>query len=134
MELALAACGGMSSSQQAPDTASATRNRFPWTLAGACVVVAALYFGKPVLAPLAIALLLSVVLQPVVRRLESIGRGRMRLGRVGAVVIVAISISAVLAALGAVVLYQAREIADNLPAYRQTIHAKIDEPWARFEQ
>ena len=124
----------MNSSQRAPETSAAARNLFPSALTAACVVVAALSFGKPVLAPLAVALLLSVILLPVVRRLESIGRGRFRLGRVGAVVIVAISISTVLAALGAVVVYPAREVADNLPAYRQTIHAKIEAPFERFEQ
>jgi predicted PurR-regulated permease PerM len=95
--------------------------------------VPTLYFAKPVLAPLAVALLLSVVFEPLVRRIESLGRGRLRFGRVGSVVLVVVTVSALLVALGAVVVYQAGEIGDNLPKYRQAIETKIQEPLARLE-
>ena len=52
-------------------------------LAAVCVVVAALYFAQDVLIPLALAVLLTFLLTPVVRLFE-----RWRLGRVGSVMMV----------------------------------------------
>ncbi|HEU4429612.1 MAG TPA: AI-2E family transporter [Myxococcota bacterium] len=101
---------------------------------GAMLAVAALYLAKPVLAPLAIALLLSAVFEPVVRRLEPIGRGRMRLGRVGSVLVVVVAISAALGLLGLVVASQASDIAGELPKYGERIRTKLEEPLARAER
>jgi len=101
---------------------------------GAMIAIAALYFAKPVLAPLAVALLLSIVFEPAVRRLEPLGRGRWRVGRVGSVLLVAISISGALASLGFVVAHQAGEIGEELPEYSAKIRSMIEEPVARIER
>ena len=67
------------------------------------VAVAVLYLAKPVLLPLAVAVLLNVVFSPAVRRLERIGAGRLRIGRVGAVLVVAVLLAGVFAGMGWVV-------------------------------
>ena len=54
-------------------------------LASLCIVTAALYFAQVVLIPLALAVLFSFLLMPVVRWLE-----RLKLGRAAATIIVVI--------------------------------------------
>ena len=61
------------------------------TVAGTVIVLAGLHFAKPVLMPLAIASLLSVVLAPVVRRVE-----RLHVSRIVAVVLVMLLATGVL--------------------------------------
>ena len=63
-------------------------------LAAVCIVVAALYFARDVLVPLALAMLLSFLLGPLVTRLE-----RRGVPRAGAVTIVAVVIFTLLGAL-----------------------------------
>ena len=46
-------------------------------LASVCVVVGALYFAREVLVPLALAILLTFLLAPLVRRLERVGLSRV---------------------------------------------------------
>src|SRR3954447_4421644 len=60
-------------------------------LASVCVVVAALYFAQAVLIPLALAMLLSFLLAPLVARLE-----KWRIKRVPAVLIVVIALFALI--------------------------------------
>lgn len=84
------------------------------------IVIAALYFGKQVLVPFALALLLSFVLTPAVILLE-----RIRLGRIPSVVIVL-----TLAVTGMVAILwlgttQLTDIVANLPVYKQNIANKI---------
>ena len=63
------------------------------------LVIASLYFGKDVLMPLALAVLLSFVLAPIMTLLES-----LRFGRIPAVLTVVVLAFALLGALGWVVL------------------------------
>ena len=71
------------------------------TRPGACgvvvVAIAVLYFAKPVLLPLAVAVLLNVVISPAVTRLERIGVGSFRIGRIGSVLVVAAAVAGVFA-------------------------------------
>jgi predicted PurR-regulated permease PerM len=95
--------------------ASAKSSRFI-VLASICIVVASLYFAQVVLIPLALALLLSFLLAPLVTRLERLG-----LGRVPSVVIVTTAALGALVALGWVVTVQVLNLGKNLPHYRQNI-------------
>jgi predicted PurR-regulated permease PerM len=75
-------------------------------------IVAALYFGREVLVPIALALLLSFVLAPLVRRLQS-----WRFPRIVAVSIVAIFAFATIFGLGAFMVSQVSQLANDLPRY-----------------
>ena len=75
-------------------------------------IVAALYFGREVLVPIALALLLSFVLAPIVRRLQSWRVPRV----VAAVSIVAIFAFATIFGLGAFMVSQVSQLANDLPA------------------
>jgi predicted PurR-regulated permease PerM len=92
------------------------------------VAVAVLYLAKPVLLPLAVALLLSVVISPSVQRLEQIGLGRFRIGRIGSVVVVALALAAVVAGMGWVVGVQGGALVEKLPEYRRTALTRLREP------
>ena len=91
-------------------------------LASICIVIAALYFAQEVLIPLALAMLVSFLLAPLVTRLE-----RWRVPRVAAVVIVATGSIALLVVLGWVVVMQLINLADNLPQYRNNIVAHVND-------
>src|SRR5690242_11238887 len=90
-------------------------------LASICVVVAAMYFAQDVLIPLALAVLLTFLLAPLVIRLE-----RRRLGRVPSVIIIVTLALGLLVAIGYVVYLQAEELGNALPSYRKNIIAKLD--------
>jgi hypothetical protein len=78
-------------------------------------IVAALYFGREVLVPIALALLLSFVLAPLVRRLQS-----WRFPRIVAVSIVAIFAFTTIFGLGAFMVSQVSQLANDLPRTNQT--------------
>ena len=94
----------------------------------AVIAVAVLYLAKPVLLPLAVALVLNIVLSPAVQRLEQIGVGRLRIGRVGSVIVVALAMASVFTGIGWVVGVQGGAIAEKLPEYRQNALAQLREP------
>jgi len=87
----------------------------------AVIIVAALYFGRDVLLPLALAILLSFLLSPVVTRLE-----KWMLGRIPSVIIVVVIAFGIVATLSYVLLLQAYEVANQLPEYKDNIVAKIE--------
>ena len=90
------------------------------SLVGLLAVAAILYLAREVLIPLALAILLSFLLAPVVRRLEN-----WRLGRIASTFIaVAIGFS-VIGAIGTVASRQALSLAAKLPEYRENIREKI---------
>ena len=84
------------------------------------VVVAVLYLAGPVLIPVALAVLLSFLLAPLVRRLVKLG-----LGRTFSVFSVSTLALLVVATLGWVMASQALELAENLPQYRDNIRQKL---------
>lgn len=94
----------------------------------AVVVVVVLYFAKPVLLPLAVAVLLSVVIAPAVRVLERAGTGRFRLGRVGSVAAVALASAIVFAGMGWTIAVQGGALAERLPEYRRIVRDRLREP------
>jgi len=89
--------------------------------AAVCVVVAALYFGRDMLMPLALATLITFVLTPVVKRLEL-----WRLKRGMAVFIVVGCSLALFGELGYIVWRQlAAVVVDELPQLRDNIPVKL---------
>jgi predicted PurR-regulated permease PerM len=82
--------------------------------------VAALYFGRDVLIPVAVAVLLTFLLAPATRGLEHLG-----FGRGVATLLVAIFAFGVIGSVGWVVTDQAVSLAASLPEYRVNITKKI---------
>ena len=85
----------------------------------AAIVIAGLYFGRPVLEPLALAVLLSLMLVPVVRWLGH------WIGRVAAVLVSVLVASVLMLGVIAAITEQAIGLIENLPRYEENIAAKI---------
>ena len=85
------------------------------------VVVAALYFGRELLEPMVLAVLLAFVLAPLVSVLQ-----RARLGQTLPVFIAVLLAFAVIGSIGMVVGRQVSTLVQGLPAYQATIQHKID--------
>ena len=84
-------------------------------------VIAALYFGKDILLPITVAVLLSFVLSPLVGILR-----RLRIPRVVAVVFSVGLALAIIGGVGALLGSQIVEVAGDLPLYQTTIEQKVD--------
>ncbi|HEY6983891.1 AI-2E family transporter [Reyranella sp.] len=84
------------------------------------VAVAALYFGHDVLMPLALAILLSFVLAPLVLLLR-----RARIGRVSSVLVAVFLAFLVMCGVAGLIGGQLAQLAENLPQYESTINQKI---------
>lgn len=102
-----------------PYVASATRPRRSSVIA-LLIAAAVLYLAKEVLIPLAMAILLSFLLAPAVRRLE-----QWKLGRIPATMLVALLAFGCLAGVFALAGTQAASLAAKLPEYRHNIVTKI---------
>src|SRR5689334_21881352 len=98
-----------------------TSFRTPPILA-AVLTATVLYFAREVLIPVALAILLTFVLAPLVRRLE-----RLRLPRVAAVIVVMITTTVGIGTLGWFVEGQLVDLALHLPQYRENIRGKLDQ-------
>lgn len=85
------------------------------------IVIAALYFGREVLLPLALAILLSFVLTPPLLLLR-----RIKVPRVFAVGIVVATAFGIIFALGWMMSREATDLAAALPTYRATLSEKIE--------
>ena len=83
--------------------------------------IAALYFTREILIPFAFALTLTFLLTPVVALLQ-----RLRTGRVVAVLTTVLVSIAVAGGIGWIIANQLMDVANQLPLYRQNIHAKIE--------
>ena len=90
------------------------------TLATIILIVALLYWAKEVFIPVALAVLFSFVLGPIVTRLR-----RWGLGRVLAVSTVTALTFAFLFSLGWVVTHQLLHLAREFPTYKRNIQAKV---------
>ena len=86
----------------------------------ATIIITTIYFGSDILIPLAMAILLSFVLAPLVRLLE-----RIRVPRVIAVVGAVILAFSLIFAMGSLLASQLTQLAVNLPQYQSTISEKI---------
>ena len=88
----------------------------------ALACIAALYFGRAILMPLALALLVTFATAPLVQRLE-----RRRFGRAPAVIAVCVLIGAFAGATVWVVGREAASLANDLPQYRTILREKVRE-------
>lgn len=82
-------------------------------------ILLALYFGRDLLVPLALAALLTFMLAPLVTRLQR------WLGRIGAVLLVVMMMFAATGGVGWVLTRQAIDLAEQLPAYKVNIQTKL---------
>jgi predicted PurR-regulated permease PerM len=86
----------------------------------AAIVVMVLYFGREIIIPIALAVLLSFVLAPLVGLLQ-----RLRIPRGFAVVSVVMIAFAFIFAMGSLLAGQLAQLAGDLPRYQSTISEKI---------
>jgi predicted PurR-regulated permease PerM len=89
-------------------------------LASICLMVAALYFGREVLIPLALAVLLTFLLSPPVGWLE-----RLRLPRVAATLIVIVIAVGAVVTIGYVVEMQFVSVVEDFPKYEHELRQKL---------
>ena len=102
-----------------PQSAAATL-RTLLALAGAMAAIAALYFGKDVLVPITLAIMLSFILSPMVNLLQ-----RMRIWRAPAVILTVLAALGLIGALGTLIGMQAASLSVNAPDYAKAIEAKV---------
>lgn len=86
----------------------------------ATVIIAALYFGREILIPLALAVLLGFLLDPAVTRLKRWGLPRM----VATLVVVALVLGT-LTGMGIYLGKQVQALSSDLPTYQNTIREKL---------
>lgn len=86
----------------------------------AVIIVSMLYFGRDIFVPVALAILLSFVLGPLVGSLE-----RIRVPRGLAVVSLVIIAFSMIFAVGSLLAAQLTQLAGDLPSYQSTISEKI---------
>jgi predicted PurR-regulated permease PerM len=91
-------------------------------LASLVLVIASLYWAKAVLVPLALALMLTFLLQPIVAVLH-----RRGLGHTPAAVLVVMLLALVLGTVGWAVVMQFSSLASELPSYQDNLKHKIDD-------
>src|SRR5205809_448374 len=95
-------------------------SRRAMTWGGVAFVVVALYFTRQVCIPLALALLLSFLLGPLVLLL-----GRLGLGRVVSVIVVVSHAIALIGFLGWLMAAQVYDLASKLPQYESNMQMKL---------
>jgi predicted PurR-regulated permease PerM len=100
-------------------------NAAPFLIAG--IVVVALYFGRELFVPLALAILLSFIIAPLALVLRRWGAGRV----VSVLLAILVAVT-VLAALGTMVTRQVTRMASELPRYEYTIRDKVQRLQAAF--
>jgi predicted PurR-regulated permease PerM len=86
----------------------------------AVIIIAMLYFGREIFVPIALAILLSFVLAPLVEILQ-----RIHVPRGLAVVSVVMLAFALIFAMGSLLATQLTQLAGDLPRYQSTISEKI---------
>src|ERR1700709_1442990 len=86
----------------------------------AALFIAALYFGREIFVPIALAILLSFVLAPLVGLLQ-----RARVPRGFSVVSVVVLAFMVIFGLGTLIANQLSQLAGDLPVYQSTMREKI---------
>ncbi len=83
-------------------------------------VVLALYFGREILIPLALAVLVSFALAPLVSLFR-----RLRLGRIVSVILVVVIATAAVGAVTALVTSQLVTLAQRIPTYEYNLRTKV---------
>ena len=83
-------------------------------------LLALLYFGRGVLIPLTMALMLSLLIAPLVRRLRHVG-----VGQTPSVLVAVLTFAVLVAAAAGVLGTQVLRMAGSLPQYQRTIQQKL---------
>src|SRR6476660_3501463 len=104
----------------ARDVEAATQKTQFYMLGSIAILLALLYFGQEVLVPLALALLFSFLLTPLVVRVQRLG-----IGRVPSTLLVVLVVLGLIGALGWTVERRFVQIVDKLPDYREAIRTKV---------
>ena len=110
----------LATSSEAPPAAVLARLSMLMTIVVAVVIVAALYFGREVLIPITIALLLTFLLSPLVELLR-----HLRLGRIPLVVLAVVVALAIIVGIAGAIGTQVAQLAQDIPDYQATIEKKI---------
>jgi predicted PurR-regulated permease PerM len=84
------------------------------------VIIACLYFGREVLVPIALAVLMSFLLAPPVQLLQG-----WRVPRGLAVIVVVVIAFAAIFSLGGLMVAEVNQLASDLPRYQSTLREKI---------
>jgi len=108
-----------------PGTTSASHRYLPnsnrWALVMLFGTIAALYFAREILIPLAFALILTFVLTPAVTFLQ-----RSRIGRVPSIAVTVLVTMAAAGCVAWIIAIQLVDVAEKLPEYRKNIHVKME--------
>lgn len=104
-----------------PSPSDASSLRALVSLTSGVVVIAALYFGRAVLIPITLAVLLSFLLAPFVDQLR-----RLRIGQLPSVLIAVLLTLSCLTAVGTLIGAQVAQLAGDLPRYEVAIERKVD--------
>ena len=91
-------------------------------LVNGAVVLALLYFGREVLVPITLAMILSLLMAPLVRKLRRVVRSQVT-AVLGSVVVLTILVGG----LAGVIVSQVVAMAEGLPQYESTIRDKLHE-------
>nr|WP_232365185.1 AI-2E family transporter [Salinimonas marina] len=102
------------------DSSNLLKHSSYMTLIGLSLVVAILYFAKAVIMPIAVAVMLTFLLAPLVIRMQRIG-----LPRVVAILVTVIIAFSIIAATFWTISVQVVSLAEQLPGYEQTIRGKL---------
>jgi predicted PurR-regulated permease PerM len=95
----------------------------PLVVVGSLVlIVASMYWARPVLIPVALAMLLTFLLSPVDSALQRLGLGRMV-----SVTLLAMITFSLIVAIGWAISLQVKEFAHNLPGYQGNIKKRIED-------
>ncbi|SFC72841.1 Predicted PurR-regulated permease PerM [Collimonas sp. OK412] len=87
---------------------------------GTAIVLALLYFGRDVLIPITLAIILSLLITPFIHRLRQIG-----IGPTISVCVAVVMLALALGAVGLVIGSQVVRIGASLPQYADTIRSKV---------
>ena len=80
-----------------------------------------LYLGREFFIPLALAVLISFLLAPLIKKLE-----RLKIGRVASVLAATMLAFSVIGGLGYIVGGQLIDLAKELPSYKTNLRAKVE--------
>ncbi|MCP5411062.1 MAG: AI-2E family transporter [Alphaproteobacteria bacterium] len=110
----------LNKSQRGPASRTDTLTPKFMTAVIAAVVVGAIYFARPILMPLALAILMSFALAPLVSLLK-----RLKLGNLAPVLISLVFAIVILSSLGMFMGSQLARLASELPHYQSNLSHKI---------
>ncbi len=108
-------------SDHARDSRKQNNDGYLRTMLALVLTVGALYFAKPVIVPVVLAVLLAFILKPLVTLVE-----HLKIGRVPAVLLVVVCTLVVFGAGGWGVGTQLTRLAEELPTHKDQITAKIE--------